>query len=77
MSRPSRQQQPQMPHPEALMGPPPLPPQMAFSPSQAPVNQNMPGVVPKPSHSQDVGEKYSKLKRKYFELEEVRPRLPN
>lgn len=72
MSRPSRQQPPQMPPPEALMGPPPLPPQMAYPPPQVSANSSMPGGTPKQSHSQDVGEKYSKLKRKYFELEEVR-----
>ncbi|OCH87731.1 hypothetical protein OBBRIDRAFT_837161 [Obba rivulosa] len=44
------------PPPDVVMGPPPLPPHAS---SQQ-----------KPRDSQDVGEKYSKLKRKYFELEE-------
>lgn len=42
------------------MGPPPLP---------APVTQQ--GEQPKPKDSQEIAEKYRKLKRRYFELEEV------
>ncbi|KAK7690138.1 hypothetical protein QCA50_006787 [Cerrena zonata] len=64
MSRPPRQQQ------EALMGPPPLPSQMIISGPQPSAPFGVPGGAPKPTNPQDVGEKYSKLKRKYFELEE-------
>lgn len=45
---------------DVVMGPPPLPPQAGQSTSN------------KSRESQDVNEKYSRLKRKYFELEEVR-----
>ncbi|KAH9947436.1 hypothetical protein B0H21DRAFT_333507 [Amylocystis lapponica] len=56
MSRANRQSM-GPPH-DIVMGPPPLPPQV----SQA--------TTPKPRDSQDIAEKYRRLKRKYFELEE-------
>lgn len=46
------------------MGPPPLPPQIALSASGDSRGRDKEGM--------DVTEKYRKLKRKYFELEEVR-----
>lgn len=49
---------------DVVMGPPPIPPQIAPSPSA--------GARPKEGESQEVTEKYRRLKRKYFELEEVR-----
>jgi hypothetical protein len=45
---------------DVLMGPPPLP---------APVT--LQGEQQKPKDSQEIAEKYRKLKRRYFELEEV------
>ena len=47
---------------DVVMGPPPIPPQIAPSSSV--------GARPKESESQEVTEKYRRLKRKYFELEE-------
>lgn len=47
---------------DVVMGPPPLPPQVAQSTSQK-------------SNSTDVVEKYRRLKRKYFDLEEVSDRV--
>jgi hypothetical protein len=43
---------------DAVMGPPPVPPSAPSSPS-------------KQKDSQDLSEKYRKLKRKYYDLEEV------
>jgi hypothetical protein len=45
---------------DVVMGPPPIP---------APVPQQ--GSLQKPKESQEIAEKYKKLKRRYFELEEV------
>ena len=45
---------------DVVMGPPPLPPQAGQPASQ------------KPPKEPDISAKYSRLKRKYFELEEVR-----
>ncbi|KAI0917401.1 hypothetical protein AcW1_007402 [Taiwanofungus camphoratus] len=58
MSRPSRSAMGPPPAQDIVMGPPPLPPQVAQTTSQ------------RPRDTQDVVEKYSRLKRKYFELEE-------
>ncbi|KAL4242403.1 hypothetical protein ABKN59_012002 [Abortiporus biennis] len=69
MSRASRQpqQQPQqMPPPQSqdiVMGPPPLPPQVAYSASQASTQKSNKDPV-------EVLEKYSRLKRRFFEMEE-------
>ncbi|CAL1712990.1 unnamed protein product [Somion occarium] len=72
MSRSSRSHPQNMPPPDAIMGPPPLPPTIVFTPSQAPApNAGPQASSQKSSHpTQDVGEKYSRLKRKYFELDE-------
>ena len=51
---------------DIVMGPPPLPAQIAPASSA--------GARSKDSENQDVTEKYRRLKRKYFELEEVRRR---
>ena len=54
------------PDKDPVMGPPPLPPPTSSSPS----------AHPKPKDAQDLAEKYRKLKRKYYDLEEVGiPRL--
>ncbi|GBE85118.1 predicted protein [Sparassis crispa] len=58
MSRPNRPSAPMGPPQDMVMGPPPLPVQVAQPDPQ------------KPKESQDVAEKYRRLKRKYFELEE-------
>lgn len=50
------------PH-DIVMGPPPLPSQLTLTPSQS--------STLKLKDSPEVGEKYKRLKRKYFELEQV------
>jgi hypothetical protein len=51
---------------DIVMGPPPLPPQIAVS---APVADSSKG---REKDTTELAEKYKRLKRKYFELEEVR-----
>ena len=71
MSRSSRSHQPNMgPPPDVVMGPPPLPPQVGVF-HAAPQNPSKPV-----KDAQDVAEKYRKLKRRYFDLEEVRISSP-
>ena len=62
MSLPPRSQM--GPPQDVVMGPPPVPSQIAPSSST--------GARLKEPESQDVSEKYRRLKRKFFELEEVR-----
>lgn len=47
---------------DVVMGPPPVP---AQPPQQQVMSQQ------KPKDNQEIGDKYKKLKRRYFELEEV------
>lgn len=54
---------PQPPDRDVVMGPPPIPMQQH-------------GALQNPKDVQEVTEKYKKLKRRYFELEEVSIRLP-
>lgn len=55
---------------DVVMGPPPVPAPVSPQPS-------MPATSPpKIKDSQDISEKYKKLKRRFFELEEVSAYLP-
>lgn len=67
MSRTPRSHQPNMgPPTDIVMGPPPLPPQVG-------VFHAGPATSSKPNKdTQDVSDKYRRLKKRYFELEEVR-----
>ncbi len=56
---------PMGPPQDVVMGPPPLPPQAGQPATQ------------KPPKEPDITAKYSRLKRKYFELEEVSRRVPS
>ncbi|KAI0074044.1 hypothetical protein K474DRAFT_109838 [Panus rudis PR-1116 ss-1] len=56
------------PAPDVIMGPPPLPHQVVFSTSQGSASAS--GGNNKQPQPPDVAEKYSRLKRRFFEMEE-------